>query len=315
MAAARTNWTAVIAFVAISFSLAWLVALPLWLGDGLASPFATLVLTGMMITPTIAALVVTFAFREPAVDRLRFLGLWPLRPAKRIIGLVIAAVFGPIVLVLASIAIAAMFGWVQLDLVNFSAFAAVLDSLGAGEPPLPIGVLVALQLLTVPLGSILNLLPALGEELGWRGWLLPALRPLGTWPALILSGAIWGLWHSPAILLGYNYGLTDLSGVALMTLACIAWGVLFGWLRLRSGSVWPAAVGHASLNGAAGMILLLGHAEQPIDMALAGPLGAAGIIVVAIVAIVLVATGQFRIQPELAAPRASAAADDEAAAA
>ncbi|WP_166866873.1 MULTISPECIES: CPBP family intramembrane glutamic endopeptidase [unclassified Salinibacterium] len=314
MAAARTNWTAVIAFVVIAFSLAWLLALPLWLGDGLASPFATLVLTGMMLTPTIAALVVTFAFRAPAVARARYLGLWPLRPAKRIIGLVIAAVFGPIALVLASIAVAAAFGWVRLDLENFSAFAAVLDSLGAGEPPLPIGVLVALQLLTVPLGSILNLLPALGEELGWRGWLLPALRPLGTWPALVLSGAIWGLWHSPAILLGYNYGLTDLSGVALMTLACIAWGVLFGWLRLRSGSVWPAAVGHASLNGAAGMILLLAHADQSLDMALAGPVGVAGIIVVALVTIVLVATGQFRIQPELAAPRGSVATDEAASA-
>ena len=317
MTATRINWTAVIAFVTISFALAWLVALPLWLGDGLASPFATLVLTGMMFTPTIAALVVTFAFREPATARLRVLGLWPLRPAKRIIGLSVLSVFAPIILVLAGIAVAAIFGWVRLDLTEFSGFAALLASTGgadAGVLPIPVGVLVLSQLLTLPLGAFINLIPALGEELGWRGWLLPALRPLGTWPALVISGAIWGLWHSPVILLGYNFGLTDITGVLLMVAACVAWGVLFGWLRLRSGSVWPAALGHGSLNASAGLVLLLAHADQTINPALTGPLGVAGLIIVAIVAAILVATGQFRTQPELAAPRTGVAAEEPGAA-
>ena len=82
---------------------------------------------------------------------------------------------------------------------------------------------------------------------------------------------------------------------------CVAWGVLFGWLRLRSGSLWPAVVAHGSLNAAAGMIMIVA-AVQP-DLALAGPLGAAGWIVAAVVALVLALTGQFRRQPELAAPR------------
>ncbi len=314
MTTARTNWTAVIAFIAISFGLAWLVALPLWLGDGLANPLASVFLTAMMFTPTIAALVVTFAFKVPAADRARTLGLWPLRPAKRIVWMSVIAVFAPIALILASIAIAALFGWVRLDLVEFSGFSAVLESAGALDLPIPIGVLVLSQLLSLPLGALLNLLPALGEELGWRGWLLPALRPLGTWPALLISGAIWGLWHSPVILLGYNFGRTDLTGVLIMTAACTVWGVFFGWMRLRSGSVWPAALGHGSLNASAGAVILLAHADQTFDMALAGPLGAAGMIVAAIAAAIIVATGQLKKQPELAPKRAAAAAGEAPAA-
>ena len=127
---------------------------------------------------------------------------------------------------------------------------------------------------------------------------MPALRPLGTWPTLLLSGAIWGLWHSPIILLGYNFGRTDITGVLFMVGGCVAWGILLGWLRLRSASLWPAVIAHGSLNAAAGLIVLFA-ATQP-DMALAGPLGVAAWIVIAVVVLVLVLTGQFRKQPELA---------------
>ena len=150
----------------------------------------------------------------------------------------------------------------------------------------------------IPFGALLNSVLAFGEELGWRGWLVPALRPLGTWPTLLLSGAIWGVWHSPLILLGYNFGRTDITGVLFMIGGCMAWGVLLGWLRLRSASVWPAVLAHGSLNAAAGLIVIF-SASQP-DLALAGPLGLAGWIVAAAVIAVLVVTGQFREQPELA---------------
>ncbi len=82
---------------------------------------------------------------------------------------------------------------------------AQLQALGRNELPLPIGVLVLLQLLALPMAAFINLVPALGEELGWRGWLLPKLMPLGAIPAILTSGVIWGLWHTPLILLGYNY--------------------------------------------------------------------------------------------------------------
>ena len=311
MSTSRVPVIPVIAFIAIACGLAWLVALPLWLGEGLASPLTILLLPLMMFTPLVVTIIVVFAFRSPVTDRARFLGLWPLRPARRTVGLIVLAIFGPMVLVLASIAIAAAFGLVQLDLVTFGGFADTLAAAGASEIPLPLGLLVALQFATVPLGAIVNGFFAFGEELGWRGWLVPALRPLGTWPALLISGVIWGLWHSPVILLGYNFGRTDATGVALMVGGCVAWGILFGWLRLRSGSVWPAVFAHGSLNAMGGMVLVLTASGHVPNLALAGPLGVAAWIVIAVVVVVLLATGQFRRQPELAprpAPLAAAPA-------
>lgn len=295
----RAPWTAVIVFVAVSFALAWLVALPLWLGDGLAEPISVLLLPVMMFTPAVAALVVTFVMRVPARgQRARFLGLWPMRPAKRVIWLMVAGWLVPPLLVGLGILLSAALGFVQLDL-TFAAFAAELEkAVPAGTPLPPVQVIVFAQLAMIPVGGLFNSLFAFGEELGWRGWLLPALRPLGTWPALILSGVIWGAWHSPVILLGYNFGRTDLTGVLLMIGGCVAWGILLGWLRLRSASVWPPVIAHGSLNAAAGLVLIVA-ATQP-DMALAGPLGVATWIVLALLTVVLVLTGQFRAQPELA---------------
>lgn len=295
----RVPWAAVIVFVAVSFALAWLVALPLWLGDGLAEPISVLLLPVMMFTPAVAALVVTFVMRVPARgQRARFLGLWPMRPAKRVIWLMVAGWLVPPLLVGLGILLSAALGFVQLDL-TFAAFAAELEkAVPVGTPLPPVQVIVFAQLAMIPVGGLFNSLFAFGEELGWHGWLLPALRPLGTWPALILSGVIWGAWHSPVILLGYNFGRTDLTGVLLMIGGCVAWGILLGWLRLRSASVWPAVIAHGSLNAAAGLVLIVA-ATQP-DMALAGPLGVATWIVLALLTVVLVLTGQFRAQPELA---------------
>ncbi|KNY07564.1 CPBP family intramembrane glutamic endopeptidase [Microbacterium sp. GCS4] len=310
----RVRWPAVIAFVVLACGLAWLVALPLWLGDGLAEPLAPLILVAMMLTPAVAALIVTFALGYPARGaRLRFLGLWPLRPAKRVIGLLLVGWLGPPVVVVLGILIAVALGFVQLDF-TFAALSAQLEqALPPGTPMPPVGVIVFSQLAFLPLGALLNSIPALGEELGWRGWLLTALRPLGTWPTLLLSGVIWGLWHSPVILLGYNFGRTDASGVLFMTVGCVAWGVLLGWLRLRSASIWPAVVAHGSLNAAAGLVLIFA-AGQP-DQALAGPLGVAGWIAAAVVIAALLVTGQFRRQPELgvATPKADTPASPPAA--
>lgn len=83
---------------------------------------------------------------------------------------------------------------------------------------------------------------------------------------------------------------------------CVAWGVLFGWARLRTGSVWPAVVGHGALNASAGLFLVVGAAEAPFDPALVSPLGVAGWIVLAAVTLTLALTGQFKRQPQLAGP-------------
>lgn len=313
----RVPWEAVGVFVAVSFALAWLVVLPLWLMDREGPAFSALFsvfAAAMMFTPAIATLAVVFLLKVPRGERMRFLGMWPLRPAKRVVWFTVAAVFAPVALIALVAFVSAAFGLVRLDLHEFSGFRAVLDEQLAGLGPevaaaMPTtGVLVALQLALIPLGALVNSGFAFGEEVGWRGWLLPALRPLGVWPALILSGAIWGLWHAPLILLGYNFGYTDWRGVALGTGGCIAWGVLLGWARLRSSSVWPAVVGHAALNASGALILLLVAAGQTPDLGVVGPLGLVAWAVIAVIVVVLVLTGQFGREPELAPARAWAPA-------
>lgn len=297
----RVPWTAVVLFVVLACGLAWLVVLPLWLdGSGLANPLAALLLPVMMFTPGIAALFVVFMVQRPRPRSIpEYLGVWPLRPLKRTLWLTVFGIFGSAPLVIAGVFLAAALGLVQLDLVGFSGFAQELQAASPVETPVPVGVIVLLQLLMIPVGAIINGVLAVGEELGWRGWLLPSLRPLGTWPALLISGAVWGFWHSPLILLGYNFGQPNPLGVGLMIGGCMLFGVLLGWLRLRSGSVWPAVFAHGAFNAAAGFLLLVVAADSTADPVATGPLGWAAWIVMAAVIAVLVLTGAFRTQPRL----------------
>jgi hypothetical protein len=80
---------------------------------------------------------------------------------------------------------------------------------------------------------------------------------MSQWQALLLSGAIWGMWHAPAIMLGLNYPTHPYLGILLMTFFCVLLGLVFGWLQLASGSVWVPTLAHASLNAIAGLPILL----------------------------------------------------------
>ena len=54
---------------------------------------------------------------------------------------------------------------------------------------------------------LMGLVQCLGEEAGWRGYLLPKLLEfMKPWKAVLLTGVIWGLWHAPVIACGFNYG-------------------------------------------------------------------------------------------------------------
>ena len=77
------------------------------------------------------------------------------------------------------------------------------------------------------------------------------------------------------------------------------YGVLLGWLRLRTGSIWPAVFAHGAFNAAAGFLLLVVAADTSADAVSTSPLGWVTWIVMAAVIVVLVLTGQFRTQPGL----------------
>lgn len=293
------QWWAVAIFVALAFGLAWLVTVPLWVSGGLASPLAGVLLIVMMFTPAVAALVVVFLVqRQRVAAAVRSLGLWPLRPVGRTLALIGIGIGGSIVIVVAGALLAAALGLVKLDLVTFSGFADLLSAAaGSRSIPLPLGVLVALQVASIPLGALVNGLFTIGEELGWRGWLLPALRPLGTWPALLITGAVWGLWHSPVILLGYNFNEPNALGVVLMVVGTTLYGVFIGWLRLRSDSLWPSVFAHGAFNAAGGFLLLISVAGTSVSSPALSPLGWVTWIVMAVVIGILIVTRQLKKLP------------------
>ena len=92
---------------------------------------------------------------------------------------------------------------------------------------------------------------ALGEEIGWRGLLVPELLKVTSFRnAALASGVVWALWHFPLIIFAdYKAAGTPV----VFQLACFATMVvsssfLYAWIRMRSASIWPAAMLHAAHN-------------------------------------------------------------------
>lgn len=100
------------------------------------------------------------------------------------------------------------------------------------------------------LGIPISMLTAMGEEIGWRGFLVPRLfAQIGLEKTLIVSSAIWVLWHYPLLLSGlYMPGTSLFFQILMFTIIVGAASVIIGILTLKSKSVWPAAVFHAAHN-------------------------------------------------------------------
>lgn len=100
-----------------------------------------------------------------------------------------------------------------------------------------------------PIAFVVGFVAAFGEELGWRGFLIPKLYDTGWKHPLFISAFIWGVWHYPLILWG-GYATSDspIISLVLFTIMIGFSGVFVGWLRMRSGSVWVATLYHAAHN-------------------------------------------------------------------
>jgi CAAX amino terminal protease family protein len=152
-----------------------------------------------------------------------------------------------------------------------------------------------------PYGWLPYLVLAVGAELGWRGWLLPHLLPLGRVPAIVVSGIIWGLSYSPLIYLGYLYhGISMVvSLVTICGMGIVVGGVL-AWLRLYSDSLWPPVVAHTVLTCANSAVLIavpMLTGDQPTDMVQFTIFGWSGWILPGLLLVVLLSTGRFPAQP------------------
>ena len=125
--------------------------------------------------------------------------------------------------------------------------------------------------LLIPLNAVSNgvivSFAAFGEEFGWRAYMMPKLRAvMGRYPALILGGIIWGLWHAPLTCVGHNFG-TDYPGfpyvgIIIMCLYCILLGGILTYVTEKTGSVWPAAFLHGVNNASPSILAAFMNAEK-----------------------------------------------------
>ena len=283
------SWRGVLVFLALAYGLAWATQIALALAvrdnpEGLLGLGGGLlvVAAALMWPPALGAFV---ARRWVERGRGPDLG-WRRGPWRYLL----IGWLSPILL-----ALAAMLASLPLYPIDFALTATRATVEASGRPlPLPLETLVAIQVVAaLTIAVPINAVFALGEELGWRGYLLPRLVALlGPWPGLLAHGAIWGFWHAPLIvLISYNYPGHPYLGVPWFTIFGVLFGIWLGWLRLASDSVWPATVGHAALNAVAGLPLVL---LQGVDPAIGGTLySPVGWVVLLLATAWLVRTGRL----------------------
>ena len=141
----------------------------------------------------------------------------------------------------------------------------------------------------------------LGEELGWRGYLFPRLKTVMNRPAAyIVCGIIWGVWHTPAIIDGLNFGKDYAGypyvGILLMCVFCIGTGIIFSWLTEKTNSVYPAAFAHAVNNNATGLIVALSGTNDESKVLQFFIMGTAATFIVAAVCIAETVVAQRRVK-------------------
>jgi len=96
-----------------------------------------------------------------------------------------------------------------------------------------------------------------GEEFGWRGYLqtrLLAERPI---LAAIATGLLWGLWHYPLIIVGYEHYENVVAGLLVFPMCTVMLSIIFGWLFFRTGSIWSSSIAHGGSNGLGASLTML----------------------------------------------------------
>lgn len=260
----------IIIFILFSYGLSWIPAgLCDLLGILQSDAGFNLITAYAMLTPSIGSLLtrlVTKEGMESSLLRINFKG----NGKYYLLGIFIPLLYS---LISAVIAIPAL---------NVSFNGDVLSEAGVS----PVGYI---AILFINIAVSFSLFPIfLGEELGWRGYLFPKLKMVMSRPAAyVVSGIIWGVWHTPAIIDGLNFGRDyagyPFVGILLMCLFCICTGIIFTWLTEKTNSVYPAAFAHAVNNNAAPLITSLTISGDNVLQNFA--VGISGVLVLAIICI------------------------------
>ncbi len=235
-------------FLAITFGLTYAVEGALILSGfrvgAIPVLYGQLVLAGVMWVPALATVVTTrWVTREGlGVANVR---LGPLRPYLTS-AFAVPAVFA----VVYALTWALGLGSPDWELRAFRELTTAGGATVAG--PAPSGPLLAgLFAASLVVGPTINGVFGFGEELGWRGYLLPKLLGFGRWRAHLLVGLLWGLWHAPLVAVGFNYPGYPVPGLLAMIGLTTTMGIYVGEMALRHRSSLLAGWIHGAINGQA----------------------------------------------------------------
>lgn len=279
-------------FLAFAFGIAWFFGLIVYLTGGLAnSPeiipgsnitLAILLLTlGYMWAPALGNIFTRLITKQGWGD------LWLNLAITKNWKPYLAAWFLPAVLTIIGAAVYFVFYPSQFDIT----LTIVKDMMEKTMPQTEVSpwLLVSGNFIqAILIAPIINSFFTFGEEFGWRGYLLPNLLPMGEKRAFLVSGVIWGLWHAPVIAMGHNYGLDYWGfpwlGIIAMTWFCILAGTFLGWLSILAKNAWPGVIGHAAINGIAGLPILftIGTPNLILGPLVMGFIGVTGFLLAAI---------------------------------
>ncbi|MBI5095423.1 MAG: CPBP family intramembrane metalloprotease [Candidatus Hydrogenedentes bacterium] len=268
----KRDWRGISGYIIAAFAITWTVLIGLRaLGVGLEVR-ATLGMFG----PALASVIVRLAGSEGFRDS----GLHLPRPGTR--HLFLAAYAIPFGALAAAAILSSVFGLQVWDM-----SAGVAAAWSAWKFALALG-----AVLTIVVG--LTMISAFGEELGWRGYLLPRLLPLGPLRASIIIGLIWGVWHAPLIVLdGRGFGKGhELIGLLMFVMLSTSWSIYLTWLCIRSDSIWPAVLSHATLNVVTSTIFAV---FDPKDLIFGSPIGVLTVLCFLAVDAWLIATGRLNV--------------------
>jgi membrane protease YdiL (CAAX protease family) len=278
----------IVSYLLLAFGMAWILwEIPIRLGVSPRDSLFQLVALPGGFAPAIAAIIVRkWITREGFADAGLRLNLrkWPYY---------LVAWMLPLLVTLFIVVVAVVLGISQPDFSLQRALTSLRP--GTSVPVLPPGIWLAIPIQLLVTSLIAT--PILwGEEFGWRSYL--QLRLFGERPLLaaLVTGLIWGVWHFPLIIRGYNFPDHPVTGMLIFPVGTILLSIIFGWLRLRTGSIWASSLAHSATNviGAGITTLLFMGGANWILVSYLGPLGW---VPLGALSAWIILTGQLRPEP------------------
>lgn len=270
------NWKKVISFLIILINLTGLVfsSFYLYFDRFINVENLPIFTSALMFTPLISALITERLFKSPQ----------PIFPLQlKLNRYFLYAFLFPVILSFIILAVSLLipeneFGFNALNLAHRSApFASTYQVYQMEMMYQNYPLTIWMVLFTGLFGAIFpSTVLAYGEERGWRGFLSQELSPLGFWKSSLLTGFIWGLWHSPLIYFGYNFPEHNIGGIILMGISCALLSPWMIYLTQKAGHPLAAALFHGSFNGVIGISISFMSYNNDLVI---GPFALVGIIV------------------------------------